>query len=206
MNADRIRGFYAVVDGPGPLAAALVRAGAAVVQLRMKSASAAELLESARLLRRALPETPLIINDRIDVALASGADGVHLGQDDLPLAAAVRLRAARPLAIGISTHDLDQVRAAAAGGASYLGYGPVFATATKDNPDPIQGTAALSRAVTAAGRVPVVAIGGITVAAAAAVAATGVAAICAIAAVNAAAEPAAAVRAFSAALAAARAR
>src|SRR5690606_17510047 len=144
----------------GPLARQLVEAGAGVVQLRMKTASACELLASARALRRELA-VPFVVNDRLDVALAVGADGVHLGQTDLPLADARRIAGSR-LLIGISTHALQQVRAAVAGGASYIGYGPVFTTATKENPDPVQGLEALARAVEAAGDVPVVAIGGIT--------------------------------------------
>ena len=128
----------------------------------------------------------LIVNDRIDVALAAGADGVHLGQTDVPLAEARKL--ARKLLIGVSTHDLAQVRAAVAGGADYLGYGPVYATRTKANPDPVQGLAALRVAVTAAGETPIVAIGGITPAHAQDVYAAGAAAICAIRAVNEAAD------------------
>ncbi|HTM20429.1 MAG TPA: thiamine phosphate synthase, partial [Kofleriaceae bacterium] len=139
----------------------------------------------------------LVIDDRIDVALAVGADGVHLGQTDVPLADARRI--AGRLLIGISTHDVDQVRAAVAGGADYLGFGPVYATASKVNPDPVQGIAGLRAAVAAAGAVPIVAIGGITVERAAEVAATGAAAACVIAAVNRAADPAAAGRAIAAA-------
>src|SRR5438067_13263610 len=86
-----------------------------------------------------------IVNDRLDVALAGGADGVHLGQDDLPLAAARRL-APPGFMIGVSTHDLAQARAAAAAGADYLGFGPVFATRSKGNPDPIVGLDGLAAA------------------------------------------------------------
>jgi thiamine-phosphate pyrophosphorylase len=111
---------------------------------------------------------------------------VHLGQNDVPLADARAL--AGTLAIGISTHDVDQVRAAVAGGADYLGFGPVFATRTKANPAPVQGIAGLAEAVRSAGGVPVVAIGGIASAQAAAVYATGASAICAISAVNDAAD------------------
>ena len=100
--------------------------------------------------------------------------------------------------IGISTHDLGQVRAACAAGADYLGFGPVFTTTTKEHPDPVQGLAGLRAAVAAAGDRPVVAIGGITPDRAAAVYATGAAAICAIGAVNDAPDVAAAARQMAA--------
>jgi thiamine-phosphate pyrophosphorylase len=103
------------------------------------------------------------------------------------------------LLIGVSTHDLAQVAAAVEGGADYIGYGPVFATGTKRDPDPVQGVDALRAAVARAAPVPVVAIGGITPERAAQVAATGCAAACAIASVNGAADPAAAARAIAAA-------
>src|SRR5690606_5965830 len=96
--------------------------------------------------------------------------------------------------IGISTHDLAQVRAALAGGADYLGYGPVFPTGTKANPDPVQGIARLREAVALAGSTPVVAIGGITPARADEVHGAGVAAVCAIGAINDAPDAAAAAR------------
>ena len=107
---------------------------------------------------------PFCVNDRLDVALAVGADVVHLGQDDLPLADAQRVRAVagRPdLLIGFSTHNLAQALAAAAGGADYIGFGPVFGTRSKLNPDPTVGLEALAE-VCGAVAVPVVAIGGIT--------------------------------------------
>lgn len=201
-SAARIRGFYAVLDrDDGDLIEALVdpaRGGASVLQVRIKPGSAAATLAAARRAREATRRhgALLIVNDRVDLALAADADGVHLGQDDLPLLAARALceRAGAHLVIGISTHDEAQVRAAVAAGADYLGFGPVYATATKENPDPVQGIQGLARAVAAAGGVPVVAIGGITPDRAAEVAATGAAAACAIAAVNGAADPAAAAR------------
>ncbi len=119
----------------------------------------------------------LIVNDRIDVALAAGADGVHLGQTDVPLVDARRLGR---LALGISTHDVSQVERAALLGADYLGFGPIYATTTKANPDPVQGISGLRRAVVAARGIPIVAIGGITPRAAPALYAAGAAAVCAI--------------------------
>lgn len=198
---EAIRGFYAVLDRDDEaLARALLASGARVLQVRIKPerpATAGQLVRAGRMARRVCSElgAALVINDRIDVALAVGAEGVHLGQTDLPLAAARAI--ARHLWIGISTHDLAQVRAARDGGADYLGYGPVFATATKKNPDAVQGVAALRAAVAEAGGIPVVAIGGITPARATEVYASGAAAICAIGAVTGAADVTAAGRAFS---------
>lgn len=196
----RVRGAYAILDRDDEgLARALVAgAGATVLQVRLKPAPTRAILAAARMARQVTRELGalLIVNDRVDVALAVGADGVHVGQDDLPLAEVRRV--APGLIVGVSTHDLGQVRAAVAGGADYLGFGPVFATATKANPDPVVGLDGLAAAVAAAGAVPVVAIGGIRIADAAAVAATGAAAACAIAAVNQAPDVAAAGRALGA--------
>jgi len=100
-----------------------------------------------------------IVNDRCDVAAVVGADGIHLGQEDLPLADARAILGPGKL-IGISTHNLAQATEAEAGGADYIGFGPVFPTATKENPDPVVGVAGL-REVRAKVRIPIVAIGGI---------------------------------------------
>jgi thiamine-phosphate pyrophosphorylase len=200
----QVRGFYAVLDRDDPaLAERLVSpdgAGARVLQIRLKGAPAAELLAVAE---RALPVARrhgalLIINDRLDIALAAAADGVHLGQDDLPLPAARALVAGVPgFVIGISTHDVAQVREAVRGGADYLGFGPVFATRTKQDPDPVQGIQGLAAAVAAAGDLPVVAIGGITPDHAGAVAGAGASAACAISAVLGAPDVAGAGRAIA---------
>lgn len=161
----------------------LLAAGVGVLQLRMKDASAAlmlAVLDEVRLHRP--PGTLLIVNDRLDVALAGGADGVHLGQDDLPLLAARRLCPPGFL-IGVSTHNEAQVEKALADGADYLGFGPVFATASKRNPDPIVGIERL-RAVCASTRVPIVAIGGVTLPRVPELVAAGAHAVAIIAAVN----------------------
>jgi len=200
-----VRGLYGMVDLPATaepaaataLAGALVDGGARVLQLRMKGADAAEQLALARLLApwcRARGVT-FIVNDRVDVALAAGADGVHLGQDDLPLPAA-RTIVPAGFVIGVSTHDEAQARAAA--GADYIGFGPCFTTSTKQNPDPVVGLDRLAR-VCAASPIPVVAIGGITLDTVAAVARAGAAAAAIIRAVNAAPDVAAAARAVTAA-------
>ena len=102
----------------------------------------------------------LIVNDRIDIALAVGADGVHLGQDDLPLATAKAIAGNR-LLIGISTHNLSQAAMAETGGADYIGFGPIFATTTKQTGHSPRGLDTL-REVKNAVKIPVVAIGGIT--------------------------------------------
>jgi thiamine-phosphate pyrophosphorylase len=194
-----IRGFYAILDRDDEaLTERLVTpidrggAGARVLQVRLKPASAREILAASRMARAVTRRhgAALVVNDRVDLAIAASADGVHLGQDDLPLAAVRAI--AGSLWIGVSTHSDDQVRAAVAAGADYLGFGPVFATVTKENPDPVQGLAGLARAVGLAGVIPVVAIGGITPDRAREIALSGAAAACAIGAVNAAADPGAA--------------
>lgn len=190
---DAIRGFYAVLDRDDEaLARALVRE-ARVLQVRIKPrggrCEAAELVRIARMARRICDAAgaALIVNDRIDIALAAAADGVHLGQTDLSIEDARRISGA--LWIGISTHNVAQVRAACAAGADYLGFGPVFATATKANPDPVQGLAGLRAAVVAAEGRPLVAIGGITAANVDDIYGTGAHALCAISAVNEARDP-----------------
>jgi thiamine-phosphate pyrophosphorylase len=209
-----LRGLYGMVDLPAgggaaagqaaaatALAAALVDGGARILQLRMKGADAADVLPVARVLApwcRARGVT-FIVNDRVDLALASGADGVHLGQDDLPLRAARALAPAGFL-IGVSTHDETQARAAADAGADYIGFGPCFTTSSKQNPDPVVGLECLAR-VSAASPIPVVAIGGITLDTVSAVARTGAAAAAIIRAVNSAPDIAAAARTVTTAFA-----
>ena len=193
-----VKGFYAVLDRDDePLARTLVGV-AKILQVRIKPGTAADITRVARMARRVCSEAgaALVINDRIDIALAVGADAVHLGQSDLPLADARAITGKR-LAIGISTHNPAQVREAYFGGADYIAYGPIFATRTKENPDPVQGLAALREAVALAHEVPVVAIGGITPADARDIYSRGASAICAISAVNTAPDVAAAARALA---------
>ena len=189
-----VGGFYAVVDNVST-AEQVLRGGASVLQLRAKSVSTRALIDLGHALRE-LTRTagvPFVVNDRLDVALIVGADAVHLGQDDLPLEAARQVAQGR-LAIGISTHTPAQAEEFARAGADYLGFGPVFATATKENPDPVQGVAALAEAVRRAAGTPVVAIGGIGLHHVAEIFAAGAAAVCAISSVNGAADPVAAAR------------
>lgn len=185
-----------MLDRDDPHLAEQLVSCASVLQVRIKPGSARDILAAARRAREITRRAGalLIVNDRVDLALAADADGVHLGQDDLPLEAARRV--APRLIIGISTHDVAQVRAAR--GASYLGFGPVYATTTKLNPDPVQGIQGLRAAVEAAEGVPVVAIGGITPANVTEVAAAGAAAACAISAVNGAPDVVGAARAIAA--------
>ncbi|TLY35149.1 MAG: thiamine phosphate synthase [Nitrospirae bacterium] len=136
--------------------------GVRLFQLRMKTPHAGEFYDLAAqscALVRAGGGT-FIVNDRVDVAQAVGADGVHLGQEDVTLADARKIMGPDKL-IGISTHDLKQAVEAEAGGADYIGFGPIFPTTTKEHPDPVVGLAGL-REVRAKVRLPIVAIGGIT--------------------------------------------
>ncbi len=140
-----------------------VLAGAKVVQYRAKRKTAKEMLEEASLAREAAKRhgALFIVNDRLDIALAVGADGVHLGQDDLPVEYAKEI-AGRDFIVGLSTHNLAQVREANSKKEfiDYIGFGPVFPTTTKENPDPVTGVGALCEAVKVSD-LPVVAIGGI---------------------------------------------
>lgn len=159
--------LYPILDTtgePAPLRALLesvLRARPPWLQLRWKQAPGGPLLDLAHdvVERAAAAGCRVIVNDRLDVALASGAAGVHLGQDDLPLAAARRVAGDR-LVIGVSTHDVAEARAAEDGGADYVGFGPMFATTSKADalaPRSLDGL----RAVRAAIHIPIVAIGGI---------------------------------------------
>lgn len=163
--------FMRAVD---PLAAILafaeelMQGSATLIQYRNKSDDLRAALEHARRLREVTRgHAHLIINDRVDLCIAADADGVHLGQDDLPPAAARRILEAaaaagdQPRLIGFSTHNPGQVRAAAALPVDYLAIGPVFATSSKANPDPVVGLLGVREARKATGR-PLVAVGGIT--------------------------------------------
>lgn len=143
----------------------LLRGGATLIQLRDKSSDARRFLSCARELRRSSRgRAALIVNDRADLCLAAGADGVHLGQDDLSPSAARKIFAAsgkENLFIGFSTHNLTQVREADSMPVDYIAVGPVFATTSKARPDPVIGLDGV-RAARAATAKPLVAIGGIT--------------------------------------------
>jgi thiamine-phosphate pyrophosphorylase len=203
----KLGGFYAILDRDDPKLADDLLSAASVLQIRLKGAPRADLLRIATWVRRltAARGALLVVNDDLEAALAAGADAVHLGQEDLPLAEA-RARVGQRLLIGVSTHDLEQVARAVAGGADYLGFGPVFATGSKADPDPVVGLDGLAAAVRTAAPIPLVAIGGITQARAREVAAAGAHAGCAISAVNQAADVRAAGAAIAGAFSAARTR
>ena len=147
----------------GNIVAAAVRGGITCVQLREKQASTREFVAEARAVKALLAaqerHIPLIINDRLDVALAVGADGVHLGQSDMELCDARRIAGANFI-IGISAESVADAMAAAAAGADYLGISPVFATATKTDTASPLGLEGI-RAIRAAVSLPLVGIGGI---------------------------------------------
>ena len=141
----------------------LIEGGATLIQLREKRAAPREFFQDAReaLSVAHAAGIKLIINDRVDIALAIGADGVHLGQTDMPVEAARRLLGDRAI-IGFSTHNLNQVEEAVRLPIDYLAFGPVFPTATKENPDPIVGLTELAQIKSLVELLPLVAIGGIT--------------------------------------------
>jgi thiamine-phosphate diphosphorylase len=139
----------------------LLEGGIKLLQLRAKAMTAADFLQLACVTRRLTRayDCRLIINDRLDIALACEADGVHLGQEDLPLRAARKLVGDK--IIGISTHDIEQAKEAEEGGADYIGFGPMFGTTTKATGYSARGVEMLRRVREAVG-IPIVAIGGIT--------------------------------------------
>ena len=142
------------------VARALLGAGVKILQYREKKAKAGQMLEECRLLRRLTAEAGacFVVNDHIDIALLVKADGVHVGQEDLPLAC-VRELVGPEMLIGLSTHSPEQARAAVVAGADYIGVGAVFPSSTK--PDAIPVTLAQLRDICAAVTIPAVAIGGI---------------------------------------------
>lgn len=139
------------------------RAGVKVFQYRNKTAAMKEAYAEALPLRKLAAELDVlfIVNDRCDLALAVDADGVHLGQGDLPLDLARKVVGPDKL-IGISTHNPDQVSAASEGKPDYLGFGPIFKPGSKQDHDPVVGIEGL-RAIRALTSLPIFAIGGITV-------------------------------------------
>jgi len=138
----------------------LLEGGAGIVQLRAKIMAPGDFLALARE-ARALSQAhgcKLIVNDRVDIALACDADGVHLGQEDLPLGAARKLMAQK--LIGISTHSVEQATDAERAGADYIGFGPMFGTTTKATGYSARGVDML-RQIRQVVKIPIVAIGGI---------------------------------------------
>ena len=173
------------------IATAAVRGGADVIQLRHKSLARGDLLSLARTLRKLIAGPLFVVNDHVDIALLSGADGVHLGPDDLTIASARRVAGDR-LLIGASASTLQRARQAFEEGADYLGCGPAFATPIKSEKQVIgpHAIAAIANGVT----VPVFAIGGIDPSNVAQLTAVGLHRACVIRAVSDAPDPEAATR------------
>ena len=167
------RGLYAVVDvdacatrslEPRAVAEGALEGGATMIQLRAKHLAIPAFLALAEGLARIakMYDASFYVNDRVDVALAVGA-GVHVGQGDLPARAIRRVSATVPF--GVSTHDRAELDEAALAGPSYVAFGPVFPTASKENPEPVVGLASLREmaAIVSPRALPLVAIGGITI-------------------------------------------
>ena len=188
QRLERLRGLYVIVGGQTmagrevEVARDAIKGGAKVIQLRDKERSKRELLSLARELSRlcAFTKTLLIINDHLDIALAVGADGLHLGQDDLPMAVARHLMPPEMI-LGWSIHSLGEARMAAQHGADYIAVGPIFPSPTKPDVKPC-GTELLKQ-VRKAVSIPLVAIGGINADNVAQVMETGVQAVAVISAV-----------------------
>jgi thiamine-phosphate pyrophosphorylase len=169
-----MRGLYAVVDVDflehrgiplEPFAARVISAVPAAVQLRAKRARPRDILTWLHSLRALTVArgVPLFANDRPDLAVLSRCDGVHVGQEDLHVRDVRRF--APSLRVGVSTHDLEQLRDALALRPDYVAFGPVFATRSKENPDPVVGLSGLARAseLSRQAGIPLVAIGGIDI-------------------------------------------
>jgi len=207
INSSVLRGLYVIIDpevaGGRPeeeIARLAIEGGATLIQLRDKRGEKGRQLEVAdRLMRVCVgPNRRLIINDHVDVALAARADGVHLGQKDLPVAI-VRRRLMRQGIIGCSTNNVEEALRAQADGASYVSVGRLFPTTSKEDTRP--ATPETVRAVKAAVSIPVAAIGGITEENIDAVLAAGADIVCVIAAVVAAPDPREAARRLAARIA-----
>ena len=160
--------FYLIVDESWASRCSLAEvvhqageAGVKLVQYRNKTGSMKQAYEAGRILRSmaAEKEMTFIVNDRCDLALALEADGVHLGQADLPLLLARKVVGQKML-IGVSTHNPEQVQLATEEGADYLGFGPIFSTSTKANHEPVVGIEGLA-GVRDLTPLPIIAIGGI---------------------------------------------
>jgi thiamine-phosphate pyrophosphorylase len=198
----RLRGLYAIVARPEEAAAAIA-GGEGVVQVRVKGSPAGEVLRVVReVVALAGGRALVLVNDRADLALLSGADGVHVGDEDLPAAEARRLLGPDRL-VGRTARTLEEARAAVAAGADHVGFGPVFGSRSKALAVPPRGLARL-REVAASLGAPVVAIGGIGADTIGEVARAGAACAAVIEALFGAGDPAANARRLAAAFEAGR--
>ncbi|MEK6539037.1 MAG: thiamine phosphate synthase [Deltaproteobacteria bacterium] len=150
------------LDNIGKTAEAIIDGGAKILQLRAKRLSSKEFLETARIIMKITKDkgTVFIVNDRVDIALLTDADGVHLGQDDLPVKEARRLLGNNKI-IGYSTHNLREALEAVRLPVDYISFGPIFPTKTKEDAQTPKGLKGLSEVRKSVG-IPIVAIGGIT--------------------------------------------
>jgi thiamine-phosphate pyrophosphorylase len=166
---------------PADLLAAFLDGGAQCIQIRAKHLASGPLLELCEhaVQQAKKIQASIIVNDRADLARMSGAAGVHVGQDDLPPAAARAIVGAAAI-VGFSTHTIAQVRAATSEPVSYIAVGPVFGTRSKDTGYDAVGLDLVRAAATAAGGIPIVAIGGITLETASSVLAAGAASVAVI--------------------------
>lgn len=144
------------------LAKLAIKGGADIIQLRDKFLSTSELIDTAKKISLLCKKSNVIflVNDRVDVALVSGADGVHLGQEDIPIKEARKLLGKNKV-IGGTAHNMREALACEKAGADYIGYGHIYPTASKHKPDKPKGTAKLKEIVNRI-NIPVIAIGGIT--------------------------------------------
>jgi thiamine-phosphate pyrophosphorylase len=194
-----VEGLHVIVGGTNhartcELARIAEAEGATAIQLREKSKPTGEILVIADSLRKIIERAVFIINDRADIALATGADGVHLGQDDLPIGEARKVLGPNAI-IGVSTSNVEQALEAEQKGANYLGFGHMFATRSKDKTSPPKSRDDLS-VVIASVSIPVIAIGGISTSNVDSILSPGLGGIAVINAVNEAENPAAVIRQF----------
>ncbi len=161
-----MKGFYFITDANLSLAGnrndvrAAVEAGAGIVQYRRKEGTTASLYKEAMELKSLCGDAKFIVNDRVDIALAVDADGVHIGRDDLPIKIVRHLLGPDKI-IGVTVRDIEEAVQAEKDGADYLGVGPVYYTSTKKDAGPPSGIQLIQK-VRSVCRLPVVAIGGIT--------------------------------------------
>ncbi len=182
-----MRGYYFITDTELSVAGntndvrQAIAAGVEVVQYRRKEGSTKALFAEASALRQLSRNALFLINDRVDIALAVDADGVHLGQDDMPIGPARKLLG-KGKVIGLTVHSVEEALEASALGADYLGVSPIFTTQTKTDAGPPAGIE-LIRQIKSAVHLPIVAIGGINLTNARQVIAAGADCVCAISAV-----------------------